>query len=70
MTGPDHYHEAEEIINQVLTDGFDHTKYSYADLLAMAQVHATLAAAAASAIGTSSAEMRAWNGVAGTKDRG
>ena len=67
MTGPDHYREAGDIITQVLTGNYDTSKYSNADLLAMAQVHATLAAAAASALGTSPAEMRAWAEAAGTR---
>ena len=65
MTGPDHYQEAQEIITQVLTGNYDTSRYSDADLLAMAQVHATLAAAAATAIGSRPSEERSWLDVAG-----
>ena len=66
MTGPDHYREADDIITQVLTGNYDTSKYSNADLLAMAQVHATLAPAAATAVGTAGADARAWAEAAGT----
>ena len=66
MTGPDHYHEADEIITPVLTGNYDTSKYSNTDLLAMAQVHATLAAAAATAV-SSPVDVQAWADVAGTK---
>ena len=72
MTGPDHYAEAEEIINQVVTGGYDKSRYSDTDMLAMAQVHATLALTAASALAaitpltpreTYPEAARAWRGV-------
>jgi hypothetical protein len=70
MSGPDHYQEAEEIITQVLTGNYNTSKYSDTELLAMAQVHATLAAAAAAALGTANAEMLAWMEAAGVRASG
>jgi hypothetical protein len=67
MTGPDHYAEAEEIIGQVTSGNYDTSKYSDTEMLAMAQVHAALAQAAATAPGTSDVEARMWTEVAGTK---
>ena len=69
MTGPENYQEAEEIITQVLHDSYDTSKYSIADMAALAQVHATLAAAAATAIGSDSSEKRSWLDVAGSSAR-
>ena len=67
MNGPSHYtmaealiEEAQDILHARDTDG------RAAPLIAIGQVHATLALAAATALGTSAAEARAWTGVAGT----
>jgi hypothetical protein len=64
MTGPENYQEAQEIITQVLQDSYDTSKYSITDLLAMAQVHATLALAAATAIDPDT-QRADWREVAG-----
>jgi predicted trehalose synthase len=68
MTGPDHYRKAEELTAHAHDylgqgDGQD----SAAVWAAVAQIHATLALAAASALGTAAAEGRAWADVAGTR---
>jgi hypothetical protein len=68
MTGPDHYRKAEELTAKAHEylgqgDGQD----SAAVWAAVAQIHATLALAAASALGTTAAEGRAWANVAGTR---
>ena len=76
MTGPQHYAEAEQLMAFADEKGDSHRRTrsgadpSAADLqriLADAQIHATLGLAAATALGTSPAEGRAWTEVAGTK---
>lgn len=68
MTGPEHYAEAERLL--ALADR--HTRgVTYAEewalTLSAAQVHATLALAAATAVGTAGPDLHAWAGVAATK---
>lgn len=64
MTGPDHYRKAEELA---------HKAHEYLgqgggqESTAVCQIHATLALAAATALGTTAAEGHAWADVAGTK---
>jgi hypothetical protein len=70
MTGPEHYSEAERL----LTLADRHTRgVTYAEewtlTLTAAQVHATLALAAATAVGTAGPDLHAWAGVAATKPR-
>jgi len=70
MTGPEHYAEAERL----LTLADRHTRgVTYAEewtlTLTAAQVHATLALAAATAVGTAGPDLHAWAGVAATKTR-
>jgi hypothetical protein len=65
MTGPQHYQEAERILAGILEGRYDESERPGSELLAVAQVHATLAHAAASALGVSVTETRAWAGVAG-----
>jgi hypothetical protein len=68
MTGPDHYREAEELsakAHEYLGQGDGQN--SAAVWAAVAKIHATLALAAATALGTTPAEDRAWADVAGTK---
>lgn len=69
MTGPEHYTAAERIIREatdILAEGAP-----AADLIAVAQVHATLANAAATAMcgyaedGLPAADFHAWDKVAG-----
>ena len=77
MTGPEHYREAERLLNAA--DRSWETEVNYntviewdADTLAAAQVHATLALAAATAAGQATAydgdedhaRSRGWAGVA------
>jgi len=67
MTGPDHYAEAERLL--AVADR--HTSgVTYAEewtlTLCAAQVHATLALAAATAVGTTGPDGRAWADVAAT----
>jgi hypothetical protein len=64
MTGPEHYAEAERL----LTDAFDEVRHgdpAEAVVLAQAQVHATLALAAATAL-KSDTGSPSWADVAGT----
>lgn len=68
MTGPDHYAEAERL----LALAGRHSKGATYDqewtpTLAAAQIHATLALAAATAVGTAGPDSRAWADVAATK---
>ena len=67
MTGPDHYRKAEELTataHDYLGQGDGQSAAVWA---AVAQLHATLALAAATALGTTAADGRAWTEVAGTK---
>jgi hypothetical protein len=62
MTGPEHYARAEEIINGLSTTNPD------PEHITTAQVHATLALTAATALGSdfrSHAEAEAWRQAAG-----
>jgi hypothetical protein len=73
-TGPEHYAEAERLIAMARAADRDdlygqYTQTQAAMILADAQVHAALAAAAAAALGTHT-EGRAWTDVAGTKPSG
>jgi len=67
MTGPDHYRKAEELAakaHEYLGQGEgQHSVAVWADV---AQIHATLALAAATALGTRAADGRAWADAAGT----
>ncbi len=68
MTGPDHYAEAERL----LALAGRHSKgatygQEWTPTLAAAQIHATLALAAATAVGTAGPDSRAWADVAATK---
>jgi hypothetical protein len=70
MTGPDHYRQAEELTTKAreyLGKGYDQNHENHAALYAaVAQVHTTLALAAATALGTRRADSIAWGDVAGT----
>lgn len=76
MTGPEHYREAERLIKGLTTDtGAVYVEDGNEQILALAQVHATLALAAATAMsapldaepdsGLPPADAREWNRVAG-----
>jgi hypothetical protein len=68
MTGPDHYRKAEELLAKAHDYlGRGEGQDSAAVWAAVAQIHATLALAAATALGTMAADGRAWTEVAGTK---
>jgi hypothetical protein len=72
MTGPEHYLEAERLIAMAReshhADLYGHESDAQSALiLADAQVHATLAAAAATALSGERLEGRAWADVAGTR---
>lgn len=56
MTGPEHFREAERILNEA--QGLDSGNVDLAPMLAEAQVHATLALAAA----TAASQANAWDG--------
>ena len=52
MTGPEHYREAERLIQNLTTDtGAVYVEDGNEQVIALAQVHATLALAAATAMG-------------------
>ncbi|MEU6496409.1 hypothetical protein ABZ890_39535 [Streptomyces sp. NPDC046984] len=68
MTGPEHYARAEQLLREV-RDGHQEGS-DVAAILAAAQVHATLAVAAATAMsgrggGMHSADFNAWDNAAG-----
>jgi hypothetical protein len=68
MTGPEHFRRAEELAaeaHKLLGHGDGQATASV--WAAVAQTHAVLALAAATAVGTSSADSRAWTDVAGTR---
>lgn len=50
VSGPEHYALAEELVGYVKESGGDFTPEGRADVIALAQVHATLAQAAATAL--------------------
>jgi hypothetical protein len=63
MTGPEHYVAAEELLEDV---GHARDEDDAARVLGIAQVHATLALAAATAVGKRDIDNRAWVVAAGT----
>ena len=68
MTGPDHYAEAERLLALAERQGSGATYGPEWTLtLAAAQVHATLALAAATAGGTAGPDSRAWADVAAAR---
>ena len=67
MTGPDHDRKAEGLTAKAHDYLGQGEGQSAAVWAAVAQIHATLALAAATALGTTAADGRAWTGVAGTK---
>ena len=68
MTGPEHYAEAERLLAVAdrHTSGVTHGQ-EWTLTLTAAHVHATLALAAATAIGTAGHERHAWADIAATK---
>jgi hypothetical protein len=64
MTGPEHYIAAEELLEDA---GHARDEDDAARVLGIAQVHATLALAAATAVGKRDIDNRAWVGAAGAK---
>lgn len=72
MTGPEHYREAEELISGTVKSPEGHVGTPHPHVIALAQVHATLALAAA--VGNNEAgrgqtvdESNAWYRTAGTQ---
>lgn len=70
MTGPEHYRQAESLVNLAGMAGEDVTP-TRAELTALAQVHATLALAAATALnhatgGMPISDYDAWVGICAT----
>lgn len=70
-TGPEHYREAERLIKGLTTaTGAVYVEDGNEQVIALAQVHATLAAAAATAMsgtknGMAPVDFEAWDAVAG-----
>jgi predicted trehalose synthase len=67
MTGPDHDRKAEGLTVKAHDYLGQAEGQSAAVWAAVAQIHATVARAAATALGTTAADGRAWTEVAGTK---
>jgi hypothetical protein len=67
MTGADHYRKAERLVQDVTERGPEWSRHGPETVLAIVQVHAALALAAATALGTAPADRRAWTDAAGTK---
>lgn len=69
VSGPEHYELAEELIGDVKLRGGEYTEEGRADAIALAQVHATLAHAAATALAAAGRmpiyEYQAWADVCG-----
>ena len=67
MTGPEHYREAERIADYAEDHAIENGAEWYANAMAAAQVHATLANAAAAAfygfMGATQADEKAWREV-------
>lgn len=77
MTGPEHYREAERLIKGLTTDtGAVYVEDGNEQVIALAQVHATLALAAATALIDETprsdcfSNYRAWQDVAGSEYQG
>jgi hypothetical protein len=69
VTGPEHYREAERLLREevFIEPGIGTVERDFDVTVAAAHVHATLALAAAAALGRSAIESRAWADVAGAK---
>jgi hypothetical protein len=69
MTGPEHYGKAEELLGQAeeLLEADEPSAATWS--VEQAQVHATLALAAATALQGIDSEQPAWIGTAGTASR-
>jgi hypothetical protein len=68
MTGPEHFRRAEELAAEAYELlGQEDGQATARVWAAVAQTHAVLALAAATAIGTSNLDSRAWADVAGTR---
>ncbi|MGA5604053.1 hypothetical protein ACPCUF_23960 [Streptomyces griseoincarnatus] len=81
MTGPEHYREAERLVSSLKTErGALYIEDGNEQVLAAAQVHATLALAAATAMGAPvdgeadsglpPQDAKAWNNAAGVARKG
>ncbi|QCR49856.1 hypothetical protein [Streptomyces sp. SGAir0924] len=77
MTGPEHYREAERLIKGLTTDtGAVYVEDGNEQVIALAQVHATLALAAATALIDETprsdcfSNYKAWQDVAGSEYQG
>ena len=67
MTGPEHYLEAERLLADRSNLSGRRTGVVTEEVAAHAQVHATLALAAATALAGENLDLRAWRDAAGTK---
>jgi hypothetical protein len=67
MTGPEHYLEAERLLADPGNLSGRRTGIVTEEVAAHAQVHATIALAAASALAGENLDLRAWRDAAGTK---
>jgi hypothetical protein len=67
MTGPEHYSRAEELAEAHRLLGQGDSQATAGVWAAVAQAHAAIALAAATAVGASGADTRAWADAAGTR---
>ncbi len=65
MNGPEHYAAAERLLDAATAEGVEPGEPRQVSNLAAAQVHATLALAAVTALTWSSKDLKAWQSVAG-----
>ena len=63
VTGPEHYRRAENLAEEAYNQFGDDQEFA-AGLAAVAQIHATLALAAATALGGAGTDEREWRAVA------
>ena len=69
MNGPEHYAAAERLLEAVTAEGVESGEPGNVSNLAAAQVHATLALAAATALTWSTKDLKAWQPVAGVSSK-
>ncbi|MDX8146935.1 hypothetical protein SK854_32805 [Lentzea sp. BCCO 10_0061] len=69
MNGPEHYAAAERLLDSATAADVEAGESGQVSNLAAAQVHATLALAAATALTWSSKDLKAWQAVAGVSSK-
>lgn len=69
MNGPEHYAAAERLLDAAMADDMEAGEPGAVSNVAAAQVHATLALAAATALTWSSKDLKTWQAVAGVSSK-